>query len=128
MSINLLEMFSSMYVPKVVIHSLIANLGNTLPAYVIGCWFYFASKSRKEENHQIVFLRIKYVGVQSWKAAHLPTLKIRVEQKGNCVNWPRCFQWTMRSGPHKKTFWISLNISKVPNAQFSKNGLERPWR
>ena len=81
MSINLLEMFSSMYVPKVVIHSLIANLGNTLPAYVIGCWFYFASKSRKEENHQIVFLRIKYVGVQSWKAAHLPTLEIRVEQK-----------------------------------------------
>ena len=24
----------------------------------------------------------KYVGVQSWKAAHLPTLEIRVEQKG----------------------------------------------
>ena len=23
-----------------------------------------------------------YVGVQSWKAAHLPTLEIRVEQKG----------------------------------------------
>jgi len=23
----------------------------------------------------------KYVGVQSWKAAHLPTLEIRVEQK-----------------------------------------------
>ena len=27
----------------------------------------------------------KYVGVQSWKAAHLPTLEIRVEQKGNHV-------------------------------------------
>ena len=27
--------------------------------------------------------RKKYVGVQSWKAAHLPTLEIRVEQKGN---------------------------------------------
>ena len=27
----------------------------------------------------------KYVGVQSWKAAHLPTLEIRVEQKGNRV-------------------------------------------
>ena len=25
----------------------------------------------------------KYVGVQSWKAAHLPTLEIRVEQKRN---------------------------------------------
>ena len=25
----------------------------------------------------------KYVGVQSWKAMHLPTLDIRVEQKGN---------------------------------------------
>ena len=28
---------------------------------------------------------VKYVGVQSWKAAHLPTLEIRVEQKGNRV-------------------------------------------
>ena len=27
----------------------------------------------------------KYVGVQSWKAAHLPTLEIRVKQKGNRV-------------------------------------------
>ena len=27
----------------------------------------------------------KYVGVQSWKAAHLPTLEIRVEQKENRV-------------------------------------------
>ena len=27
----------------------------------------------------------KYVGVQSWKAQHLPTLEIRVEQKGNQV-------------------------------------------
>ena len=27
----------------------------------------------------------KYVGVQSWKAAHLPTLEIRVEQKRNRV-------------------------------------------
>ena len=27
----------------------------------------------------------KYVGVQSWKAAHLPTLEIRVEQKENHV-------------------------------------------
>ena len=26
---------------------------------------------------------VKYVGVQSLKAAHLPTLEIRVEQKGN---------------------------------------------
>ena len=28
---------------------------------------------------------IKYVGAQSWKAVHLPTLEIRVEQKGNRV-------------------------------------------
>ena len=26
---------------------------------------------------------LKYVGVQSWKAVHLPTLEIRVEQKRN---------------------------------------------
>ena len=31
------------------------------------------------------FALLKYVGVQSWKAAHLPTLEIRVEQKGNRV-------------------------------------------
>ena len=30
-------------------------------------------------------LNRKYVGVQSWKAAHLPTLEIRVEQKRNRV-------------------------------------------
>ena len=30
----------------------------------------------------------KYVGVQSWKAMHLPTLDIRVEQKGN-----RAMKW-----------------------------------
>ena len=29
------------------------------------------------------FFLEKYVGVQSWKAMHLPTLDIRVEQKGN---------------------------------------------
>ena len=28
---------------------------------------------------------LKYVGVQSWKATHLPTLDIRVEQKGSLV-------------------------------------------
>ena len=27
-----------------------------------------------------------YVGVQSWKAAHLPTLEIQVEQGGNCTS------------------------------------------
>ena len=31
----------------------------------------------------------KYVGVQSWKAAYLPTLEIRVEQKGNRVKKER---------------------------------------
>ena len=33
----------------------------------------------------IMFLHLKYVGVQSWKAAQLPTLDIRVEQKENLV-------------------------------------------
>ena len=28
---------------------------------------------------------LKYVGVQNWKATHLPTLDIRVEQKGSLV-------------------------------------------
>ena len=27
----------------------------------------------------------KYVGVQTWKATHLPTLDIRVEQKGSLI-------------------------------------------
>ena len=31
----------------------------------------------------------KYVAVQSWKAAHLPTLEIRVEQKRNRVKKER---------------------------------------
>ena len=31
------------------------------------------------------FTTSKYVGVQSWKAAHLPTVEIRVEQKRNRV-------------------------------------------
>ena len=42
----------------------------------------------------------KYVGVQSWKAAQYL----------------------------KKPVWISLNLSKVSNAEFSKNSLERPRR
>ena len=32
---------------------------------------------------------IKYIGVQSWKAAYLSTLEIRVEQKGNRVKKER---------------------------------------
>ena len=39
-------------------------------------------------NIRNVFLE-KYVGVQSWKAAHLLTLEIRVEQKGNRVKKER---------------------------------------
>ena len=31
------------------------------------------------------FYEIKYVGVQNWKATHLPTLDIRVEQIGSLV-------------------------------------------
>ena len=37
------------------------------------------SGQKEEKNPQ------KYVGVQSWKAAHLPTLEIRVEQRWNRV-------------------------------------------
>ena len=32
---------------------------------------------------------LKYVGVQNWKAVHLPTLEIRVEQKRNRVKKER---------------------------------------
>ena len=42
-----------------------------------------SEKSLKNETFWR-FLK-KYVGVQSWKAAHLPTLEIQVEQKGNRV-------------------------------------------
>ena len=35
----------------------------------------------------------KYVGVQSWKALHLPTLDIRVKQKGN-----RALKWEIHVG------------------------------
>ena len=38
-----------------------------------------------QEQLDNVFVSIKYVGVQSWKAAHLPILEIRVKQKGNHV-------------------------------------------
>ena len=43
-------------------------------------------KNDKEDcNYEFWFYK-KYVGVQSWKAAHLPTLEIRVEQKRNRAN------------------------------------------
>ena len=32
-----------------------------------------------------MFSYVKYVGLQSWKVADLPTLEIRVEQRGNRV-------------------------------------------
>ena len=40
-------------------------------------------KQNKKRSTRCV--KIKYVGVQSWKAAHLSTFEIRVEQKGNRV-------------------------------------------
>ena len=39
------------------------------------------------------FIFKKYVGVQSWKALHLPTLDIRVKQKGN-----RALKWEIHVG------------------------------
>ena len=46
--------------------------------------------SLKKRNSRIWRkLKEKYVGVQSWKAAHLPTLEIRVEQEGNRVKKER---------------------------------------
>ena len=36
---------------------------------------------------------LKYVGVQSWKAMHLPTLDIRVKQMGN-----RTMKWEINFG------------------------------
>ena len=42
----------------------------------------------------IIFFQIKkYVGVQSWKAMHLPTLDIRVKQMGN-----RTIKWEIQFG------------------------------
>ena len=35
--------------------------------------------------HESKMIAKKYVGVQSWKPAHLPTLEIRVKQKENRV-------------------------------------------
>ena len=41
----------------------------------------------------------KYVGVQSWKAMHLPTLDIRVKQKGNrAIKWETHFGILLKSG------------------------------
>ena len=51
----------------------------------------------------IIFFQIKkYVGVQSWKAMHLPTLDIRVEQKGN-----RAMKWEIHVGFLLKPVYIS---------------------
>ena len=41
----------------------------------------------------ITIFFIKYVGVQSWKATHLPTLEIRVEQKGRLQRQKREKKW-----------------------------------
>ena len=62
-------------------------------------------KSKYEMRFLTVFIQWflyqcnqKYVWVQSWKAAHLPTLEIRVEQKRNWVkqDW-KSFQSTSAS-------------------------------
>ena len=46
-------------------------------------------EEKKAKTYKTRRKRIKkYVGVQSWKAMHLPTLDIRVEQKGN-----RAMKW-----------------------------------
>ena len=56
-------------------------------------WYYFCcfvsrfrQKRQKSILKQILTQKCnkKYVGVQSWNAAHLPTLEIRAEKKGNC--------------------------------------------
>ena len=47
------------------------------------------SKFLKNLSKMRHFGDLKYVGVQSWKAAHLPTLEIRLEQKGNRVKKER---------------------------------------
>ena len=49
----------------------------------------------------------KYVGVQSWKAAHLPTLEIRVEQKGNRVYKNILVSKKLRKNCH---FFIDFSI------------------
>ena len=43
--------------------------------------------------HIFIAAEQKYVGVQSWKAMHLPTLDIRVKQKGNhSMKWEINFE------------------------------------
>ena len=51
------------------------------------------SGEEKREKRCVVKFLEKYVGVQSWKALHLPTLDIRVKQKGN-----RALKWEIHVG------------------------------
>ena len=67
------------------------------------------SKFLKNLSKMRHFGDLKYVGVQSWKAAHLPTLEIRVEQKGNRVYKKPAkvmlFQKKLRKKSQKSSFF-----------------------
>ena len=69
------------------------------------------------------FTTSKYVGVQSWTAAHLPTVEIRVEQKGNRVKKRE------KNGGKKKNYqsWLDREsnpgpVDNWPNVCFDKSG------
>ena len=56
----------------------------------------------------------KCTEVQSWKAAHLPTLEIRVEQKGNLVmkslKSPKCQKKIEEVALAVVAFYISVSV------------------
>ena len=56
----------------------------------------------------------KCTEVQSWKAAHLPTLEIRVEQKGNLVmkslKSPKCQKKIKEVALAVVAFYISVSV------------------
>ena len=71
-------------------------------------------KQNKKRSTRCV--KIKYVGVQSWKAAHLSTLEIRVEQNRNRVK--------KREKWEKKINAASTGLRKSRNLRISEEPKE----
>ena len=64
------------------------------PPLIFFSWLLLLMSQQRYQNIEKIFLfnisiylifDEKKIGVQSWEAAHLPTLEIRVEQKGNSI-------------------------------------------
>ena len=82
-----------------------------------------SSRTKKEPGHRVLSVIKKYVGVQSWKAANLPNLEIRVEQKRNRVQEER----KMRKKVKKNQFCRDREsnpgpVDNWPNVCFDKSG------